>query len=113
MPRQQPALVMFVLVAFAACADTPPAPPPPPDPPPPTVLNAHATEVVSALCAWPAVSDGNLRAAWNLVIDTRAPTAARTDWITYAHGLQAMPPDKALPAVWLAMFLHPSFLLEQ
>jgi len=82
----------------------------------PTItLNARAAPVVRALCAWPAVSDEALGAAWDLVIGYLAPKASRDAWIAYAHGadLQSRPDDDALPQLWLGALLHPAFLLEQ
>ena len=82
---------------------------------PPIAISSQALLITSALCAWPAVGDEALAAAWNLLLDSRAPAASRDAWIALARSpeLQAMPADKALPTLWVAAFLHPTFLLEQ
>lgn len=82
---------------------------------PPVALNQRATSVMSALCSWPSVTDEALASAWDLVVGPLAPASSRDEWIAFAHGedLQLRSADQALPSLWLAAFLHPSFLLEQ
>lgn len=77
-------------------------------------LNAQARQVVGALCSWPAVSDDALASAWDIVIGTRAPAASRDGFIALARSaeLTTLPGDVALPALWLAAFVHPGFLLQ-
>ncbi|MBX3159225.1 MAG: hypothetical protein KF773_24870 [Deltaproteobacteria bacterium] len=78
-------------------------------------LHERAHAVVDAMCTWPPASDATLREAWDLAIGYLAPVAARDAWIRLAHDpeLAALDRDRGLPSLWLAAFLHPSFLLEQ
>jgi hypothetical protein len=82
---------------------------------PKITLNAQATGVVMALCAWPTVDDKALGDAWDLTIGYLAPAKSRAAWIQYAHSsdLQSRRADDALPLLWLGALLHPAFLLEQ
>jgi hypothetical protein len=78
------------------------------------VLNARAASVVGALCSWPNVTDDQLKAAWDLSVSYLAPKTSRDGWLAMAKDpeLVALGPDQALPSLWVAAFLHPSFLLE-
>lgn len=82
---------------------------------PPIALGAHAAPLVAALCAWPAVSDDALTAAWDLSVGYLATTESRDAWLAFAHtaDMKGRSADEAIPMLWLGAFLHPSFLLEQ
>jgi hypothetical protein len=81
---------------------------------PEITLGGRAQQVAGALCAWPAVDDAAIGAAWDLAMGALAPKESRAAFIAYVRGadLQGRGADDAIAQIWLGAFLHPSYLLE-
>lgn len=76
-------------------------------------IRAEAKPIVAGLCAGATAGDDALGAAWDYVVGVRAPAKSRAAYIRMAKTLTTRDGADPVADLWLATFLHPSFLLAQ